>query len=165
MSPLFCIIRSLNMKKEEIELITTPILESKNLFLVDLKISKDNVIEICVDALTGVNIQTCIDVSRKIEEHLNREEEDFELTVSSAGIGYPFKVNGQFQKNLNKMVEVKLKDNSQLSGILKSFNDTHICLEQEVKQNIEGSKKKELVKIEKTIVRIEIKEIKDTVKF
>ncbi|MEG0796294.1 MAG: ribosome assembly cofactor RimP [Odoribacter sp.] len=153
------------MKKEEIELITTPILESKNLFLVDLKISKDNVIEICVDALTGVNIQTCIDVSRKIEEHLNREEEDFELTVSSAGIGYPFKVNGQFQKNLNKMVEVKLKDNSQLSGILKSFNDTHICLEQEVKQNIEGSKKKELVKIEKTIVRIEIKEIKDTVKF
>lgn len=165
MSPLFCIIRSLNMKKEEIELITTPILESKNLFLVDLKISKDNVIEICVDALTGVNIQTCIDVSRKIEEHLNREEEDFELTVSSAGIGYPFKVNGQFQKNLNKMVEVKLKDNSQLSGILKSFNDTHICLEQEVKQNIEGSKKKELVKIEKTIARIEIKEIKDTVKF
>ncbi|MEG2277186.1 MAG: ribosome assembly cofactor RimP [Odoribacter sp.] len=153
------------MKKEEIELITTPILESKNLFLVDLKISKDNVIEICVDALTGVNIQTCIDVSRKIEEHLNREEEDFELTVSSAGIGYPFKVNGQFQKNLNKMVEVKLKDNSQLSGILKSFNDTHICLEQEVKQNIEGSKKKELVKIEKTIARIEIKEIKDTVKF
>ncbi len=52
------------MKTEYIKAIAEPILENRNLFLVDLKISKDNVIEIFADALQGMNIQTCIEVSR-----------------------------------------------------------------------------------------------------
>lgn len=87
------------MQTEEIKTIANRILEPRNLFLVDLKISRDNVIELFVDSLSGVNIQTCIEVSREIESNLNRDEEDFALTVASAGIGYPFKVDGQFQKN------------------------------------------------------------------
>lgn len=86
------------MKTEEIKHLIEPILTEHHLFLVELKISKDNVIEVFVDALEGVNIQTCIAVSREIESSLNRDEEDFELTVSSAGIGYPFKVEQQYQK-------------------------------------------------------------------
>ena len=73
------------MKTEEIKHLIEPILTEHHLFLVELKISKDNVIEVFVDALEGVNIQTCIAVSREIESSLNRDEEDFELTVSSAG--------------------------------------------------------------------------------
>ncbi len=89
------------MKTEEIKhLITEPVLTEHHLFLVELKISKDNVIEVFVDALEGVNIQTCIAVSREIESSLNRDEEDFELTVSSAGLGYPFKVEQQYQKKI-----------------------------------------------------------------
>lgn len=153
------------MKTEEIIIIANPILESKDLFLVDLKISKNNTIEIFVDALNGVNLQTCIEVSREIESHLNREEEDFELTVSSAGIGYPFKVDGQFRKNLDKTVEVKLKDNTKLTGLLKTFNDLAVTMECEEKIVVEGSKKKQLIKTEKTIHRDQIKEIKDVVEF
>lgn len=153
------------MKTEAIKTIADPILESKNLFLVDLKISKDNVIELFIDALNGVNIKTCIEVSREIEEGLNREEEDFELMVSSAGIGYPFKVEGQFQKNLNKTVELKFKDNTKLTGILKAFDCQTVTIEYEEKKLIEGSKKKQLVQTEKTISREEIKEIKDVVVF
>ena len=90
------------MKTEEIKHLIEPVLTEHHLFLVELKISKDNVIEVFVDALEGVNIQTCIAVSREIESSLNRDEEDFELTVSSAGLGYPFKVEQQYQKNLGR---------------------------------------------------------------
>ena len=145
------------MKTEYIKAIAEPILENRNLFLVDLKISKDNVIEIFADALQGMNIQTCIEVSREIETRLNRNEEDFELTVSSAGIGYPFKVEGQYKKNLNKTVEIKFQDNSKLTGILKSFNPETLTVEYE--------EKKEIVKTEKILQREEIKEIKDIVTF
>ena len=139
------------MKTEEIKHLIEPVLTEHHLFLVELKISKDNVIEVFVDALEGVNIQTCIAVSREIESSLNRDEEDFELTVSSAGLGYPFKVEQQYQKNLGKSVEIKLNDHTKLNGILLRF--------------IEGSKRKQLVKTERTIVRNDIKEIKDIVKF
>ncbi len=153
------------MKTEYIKAIAEPILENRNLFLVDLKISKDNVIEIFADALQGMNIQTCIEVSREIETRLNRNEEDFELTVSSAGIGYPFKVEGKYKKNLNKTVEIKFQDNSKLTGILKSFNPETLTVEYEEKKVVEGKKKKEIVKTEKILQREEIKEIKDIVTF
>ena len=57
--------KSIKMKVEDIKNIANPILEAKNLFLVDLKISGENVIELYIDALTGVNIQTCIEISRE----------------------------------------------------------------------------------------------------
>lgn len=153
------------MKIEDIKTIAESVLEARNLFLVDLKLSKDNTIELFIDSLNGVNIQTCIEISREIESHLDREKEDFELTVSSAGIGYPFKVNGQFQKNLDKAVEIKFKDNTRLEGLLKSFNDESVTLELEEKKLVEGSKKKQLVRTEKTIQREEIREIRDVIKF
>ena len=153
------------LKTEEIKHLIEPILTEHHLFLVELKISKDNVIEVFVDALEGVNIQTCIAVSREIESSLNRDEEDFELTVSSAGIGYPFKVEQQYQKNLGKSVEIKLNDHTKLNGILLRFTPEEIVIEQEEKKIIEGSKRKQLVKTERTIVRKDIKEIKDVVKF
>ena len=124
------------MKTEEIKHLIEPILTEHHLFLVELKISKDNVIEVFVDALEGVNIQTCIAVSREIESSLNRDEEDFELTVSSAGIGYPFKVEQQYQKNLGKSVEIKLNDHTKLNGILLRFTPEEIVIEQEEKKLI-----------------------------
>lgn len=153
------------MKIEEVKQITEQILESKQLFLVDLSVSKNNVIEIFIDAETGVNIQTCMEVSREIEQHFDREAEDFELTVASAGIGYPFKVEGQYKKNIGRSVEVRFNDNTKLTGILKSFTPETVTLEYEEKKAVEGKKKKELVITEKTISREEIKQIRDIVIF
>lgn len=153
------------MKIEEIKQITEPILEAKQLFLVDVSVSKDNVVEVFIDAQEGVSIQTCIEVSREIEQHFDRDTEDFELTVASAGIGYPFKVEGQYKKNIGKNVEIKFNDNTKLTGILKSFTPESVTLEYEEKKAVEGKKKKELVKTEKTINRNEIKQIKDIVIF
>ncbi len=153
------------MKTEEIKALATTLLESRDLFLVDLKISKDNIIELYIDSLRGVNIQTCIEISREIEAQLDREAEDFELTVSSAGIGYPFKVEGQYRKNLNKTVEVKLQDHSKLTGLLKAYDAESITLEYEEKRTVEGKKKKELATVVKVIPRTDIHEIKDIVTF
>lgn len=153
------------MKTEEIKALATPLLDSRDLFLVDLKITKDNTIELYVDSLQGVNIQTCIEISREIEARLDRDAEDFELIVSSAGIGYPFKVEGQYRKNLDKTVEVKLQDHSKLTGLLKAFDAESITLEYEEKKAVEGKKKKELTTVAQVIPRREICEIKDIVKF
>lgn len=150
---------------EELKEITSGLLEGSDVFLVDLSVSRDNKIEIIVDAVSGVNIQKCIALSREFEKKLDREEEDFELTVSSAGIGYPFKVAGQYQKNIGNPVEVKLKDGTKLEGILKTFDGDSIVLEYEEKKQVEGKKKKEIVKAEKMLSLGEIKQIKDIVRF
>ena len=95
--------------KREIQEIIESILEEGDLFLVDLIVSSENTIEVYIDSLQGVNVGTCRQICKKLEAQLDRETEDFALTVSSAGIGYPFKVPKQYEKNLNKEVEVKLQ--------------------------------------------------------
>lgn len=152
---------------ENIKEITADTLNSTELFLVEVKISKDNHIEIFIDAQDGVPINRCIDISRELEEKFDREEEDFTLTVSSAGIGYPFKVEGQFRKNIGKAVQVLTtgEKSEKLEGILKAYDGGAIVLEYQEKKAIEGKKKKELVTTEKTIPLTDIKEIKSIIRF
>lgn len=148
---------------EEIKTIIEGIIADSELFVVEIKVLKNNIIEIFIDAPKGVNIDTCSRISRQIEACLDREDEDFELTVSSAGIGYPFKVAGQYQKNIGNKVVVKTVDTPRTEGILKAYDGEKIMLECEEKRPVEGKKKKETVKVEKTILLSDIKEIKDVV--
>ncbi|MDR1755929.1 MAG: ribosome assembly cofactor RimP [Culturomica sp.] len=139
--------------------------EGTELFLVELKLSKENVIQVFIDSPTGVDIDTCGTFSRALEERLNRDEEDFELTVSSAGIGYPFKVPGQYLKNRGKRVSVQTTDGTVREGILLSWSETGIVLECEEKRAAEGKKKKETVKVTVALSPEEVKEIRDVVSF
>lgn len=151
--------------KREIQEVIESTLEGSELFLVDLIVSKEDSIEVYIDSLQGVNVETCRQVCKKLEAQLDRETEDFALTVSSAGIGYPFKVPKQYEKNLNKEVEVKLQTGKKIQGILKSYSDAGITLESKEKVAVEGKKKKNIVKIDKDIPFTEIKEVKDIVIF
>ena len=153
------------MEIANLKTIILPILEARELFLVDIKISRDNVIELFVDCMNGVNIQTCIDISREIETHLNRDVEDFELTVSSAGISYPFIVDGQFLKNIGNEVEVKYKDGRKQAGQLKAFDAESVTIEYQQKEAVEGSKRKQMVTHTDTIQRADIKEVCNVIKF
>ncbi len=72
-------------------------LEGKDYFLVDVTISPDNKIVVEIDHAEGVWIDDCVDLSRYIESKLDREEEDYELEVGSAGIVQPFKLLRQYQ--------------------------------------------------------------------
>ncbi|MCC8173287.1 MAG: hypothetical protein LIO65_02525 [Odoribacter sp.] len=80
-------------------------------------------------------------------------------------MGYPFKVEEQYLKNMGKPVEVKLKDNTKIQGTLKSYDGQTVTITYEEKQKVEGKKKKELVTIEKNIDLNEIKEIYETIIF
>ena len=145
------------MKTEEIKHLIEPILTEHHLFLVELKISKDNVIEVFVDALEGVNIQTCIAVSREIESSLNRDEEDFELTVMSAGIGQPLKMLRQYRKLIGRPVEVILKDGGKIVGNLTDASETSIAVEYEERVAVEGKKRKQLVTTRRELSLDEVK--------
>ena len=84
-------------------------LEGKDYFFVDATVNKENKIVVEIDHKDGVWIEDCCDLSRFIESHLNRDEEDFELEVGSAGIGQPLKVLQQYQNNIGNEVEVPAK--------------------------------------------------------
>lgn len=89
---------------------------SGDLFIVDIKVGKGNKIAIWVDKDQGITIDECVEISRHVEDHLDRESEDFDLDVSSPGLDMPFKVKRQYEKYLNRMVEVVTLDGGKREG-------------------------------------------------
>ena len=116
-------------------------LEGKDYFLVDIEISPDNRIVVEIDHADGVWIEDCVELSRFIEDRLNRDEEDFELEVGSAGLGQPFKVPQQYMNFVGKEVEVLDADGKKVQGVLKSVdgNDFVVTVKEKVKE--EGKKR------------------------
>lgn len=106
-------------------------LEGGSLFLVMVKVSSDNRIEVFIDGDEGVRIQDCIDLSRKLEACLDREQEDFELSVLSWGLGEPLKMKRQFEKNIGKNVEVVCADGRKLEGKLSEVKEKGFVIELE----------------------------------
>ncbi len=117
-------------------------IQDTDFYLVDLKISSTNVIQILIENNAGVSLQDCIGLSKHIESLLDRETEDFELTVASAGISEPFKVLNQYHKHINKEVEVLTLEGKKEKGTLIQVTDQFFELEQRKKVKMEGKKKK-----------------------
>lgn len=94
-------------------------IKGKGVFVTDITVSPDNDIVVEIDSADGVDLDTCADITRKIEAELpSRDEEDYSLEVGSAGITAPFKVVEQYTKNLGKEVEVLTKDGRKVTGVL-----------------------------------------------
>ena len=81
--------------KNTVKSIVEEWLDGKEYFLVDIEVSPDDRIVVEIDHADGVWIEDCVELSRYIEDHLSRDEEDYELEVGSAGLGQPFKVPQQ----------------------------------------------------------------------
>ena len=139
---------------------------NRDLYIVDLKISSNNIISIELDRVKGsVSVDDCISVSRNIEHNLDREVSDFELNVSSAGLDKPLRHNNQFIKNIGKSVEVLLKSGESVTGVLVSNTTNNLNLKTEKKVRVDGKKKKEKV-IENLDIKFqEIKEVKVKLSF
>ena len=120
-------------------------LEGKEYFLVEVTISPDDKIVVEIDHKEGVWIEDCVDLSRYIESRLNREEEDYELEVGSAGIGQPFKVLQQSLNHVGEEVEVLTKDGRKLEGVLKDADEQHFTLTIQKKVKEEGMKRPKMV--------------------
>lgn len=158
-------LRYSEMDKEVIVQLAESGFQREDLFLVDVEMKPGNVISVIIDGMKPVSLDDCIKVSRNIEGNLDREVEDFSLTVTSAGMGVPFKVWRQYEKNVGREVEVVLKTGEKLKGVLASAKDNSIELKWETKEKIEGKKKKETVEHSKNMITDEIKSIKTIIKF
>jgi ribosome maturation factor RimP len=104
-----------------------------------------------IDKPKGVGIEECVEISRYIEERLDREIEDFELEVSSPGLLSPFKVIQQYIKNIGKEVEVLENNGIKHKGILLAVHKNEIELDEHKMVAIEGKKRKQPV-IEKNCI-------------
>ena len=81
--------------KEKILDIIQQKIEEDNYFIVEVDIKPGGRIVVLIDGDEGVSIDYCISISRLIEQSLDRDTEDFELEVSSPGLGQPLKEIGR----------------------------------------------------------------------
>jgi len=134
-------------------------LDGKDYFLTDLSVSADDRIVVEIDHKDGVWIEDCVALSRHIEAGLNRDEEDFELEVGSAGIGQPFKVKQQYEIHVGDPVEVLATDGKKYRGRLEEVGDDGFTIAVEEKVKEEGMKRAKPVE---RAYRFSFDEVKET---
>ena len=140
-------------------------LASTEMFLVDVEVKTGNVIVVEIDSDEAVSIDDCVALSRWLEEHLDRDKEDFELEVGSAGITSPFKVLRQYVKNIGNEVEILLKVGVKLTGVLKEADENGIVVTVEKQVKPEGAKRKITVQEDQSYTYDEIKYTKYLIRF
>lgn len=138
--------------------------EYNSLFLISLNISDQNHILIVIDGDQGVSVNDCIEVSRKIENNLDREEEDFSLEVASSGVSEPLKLPRQYQKNIGRKLEVNTKTDK-FVGNLTDVNEDGIVLSWKAKEPKPIGKGKVTVDKEAKIAFQEIEKAKVVITF
>ncbi|HRF85228.1 MAG TPA: ribosome assembly cofactor RimP [Alloprevotella sp.] len=131
--------------KNVVQAIVNEWLEGKDYFMTDLSVSTDNRIVVEMDHEEGVWIEDCVELSRFIENRLDRESEDFELEVGSAGIGQPFKVQRQYEIHVGDRVEVLTVDGKKLTGVLGNVTPEGFTLTVQEKVKEEGAKRPKLI--------------------
>jgi ribosome maturation factor RimP len=140
------------------------LLEKPSVFLIDLKITDSFKIIVNLDGDNGVALQDCIDISRSIENNLDREEQDFSLEVASVGVGSPLKMIRQYKKNVGRTLIVKLATET-IEAELVEANDNFIILSWKARETKKIGKGKETVLKRQEIPYTEIKEAVVTVTF
>lgn len=126
-------------------------IKGTSIFIVDIKISNDNSIIVELDSDDSMDIDMCTSISRKIESVFDRDVEDYELEVGSAGLTSPFKVKRQWQKNLGNEIEVLTKDGRKLTGVLVEVNEDDFVIQFPVKVKEEGKKRPVVVSHKESI--------------
>lgn len=144
---------------EKIESLLAPLLEETDMFLISIKIKPTNNIKVFLDADSGLSIQKCASVNRKLRAAIEEQgwfpEGDFSLEVSSPGVDEPLLQQRQYRKNIGRTVEVTPLEGKEITGVLKEVGEDGIILE------VKDAKKKEtslveipLAGIKKTVVQI-----------
>jgi ribosome maturation factor RimP len=139
------------------QLLSDGIAEKPYLFVLECQISTDRKIKVVLDGDKGVNLQDCIDISRAIEHNIDREEIDFELEVTSAGIDRKLTLPRQYKKNIGRVLKIKTLQET-FEGTVKEASDTEVILSRTERQPKKIGKGKETVEIIKTLPFSEIEE-------
>src|ERR1039458_1313805 len=108
------------LQKQHIEELITEAIAGTDIFLVELKVTPDNKITIYLDNSTRITIGECAKVNRFLEDKMDRNVEDYELTVSSPGLDEPFRHILQYKKRIGSQVAIVTKEGQKLVGKLDS---------------------------------------------
>ena len=151
--------------KEIVREIVAEGLQGTDCFIVDVIVRTGNNIVVEIDNQEGIDIERCEKLHRFIESKLDREVEDYDLEVGSAGITSPFKVIEQYRKNVGNEVEVLTRDGRKLAGTLKSCDEQGFVLSIIKKVKPEGAKRKIEVEEEIPLAYDEVKYTKYLIRF
>jgi ribosome maturation factor RimP len=128
--------------RKQIENIVTEALKESEIFLVDVLVSRTNMIQVFIDHQNGVSLDDCVGMHRSIEEKLDREQDDFELQVSSPGLGQPIRVFPQYLKAVGEKLEITLEDGDIFKGILLEARNNNAGNPAELVVHQSGTKRK-----------------------
>ena len=149
------------MDIKEIVTVAEEALKDTDMFVVDCTITPDNTIDLILDSDTSVSIDACAMLNHAIGDKFNRDEEDYSLTVASAGIGEPLKLVRQYRKLIGESVEVLLKSGVKILATLEEVTEEAITISYEEAVVVEGKKKKQLQRTTHTYSFEEIKWTKE----
>ncbi len=136
------------------------------LFIVDISVSSRNDISVELDKHDGsVSVQDCISVSRNIEHNLDREQGDFSLNVSSAGLDRGLRVFDQYRKNVGRNIKLILNAGGKFEGELKEATKDEVVIRTTRNERVEGKKKKERIIEDIKVPMADIKEAKIVISF
>lgn len=166
-SPYFVIITDENNMIDCAKIIETADreLDGTDMFTVSCKCSPANEVELLIDSDTSVTIEACAELSRAIEARFDRDEEDFSLTVASAGIGSELTNIRQYRKLIGSPVEVLLLSGVKILARLDEADECGITVSYEEKQAVEGKKRKATVTVTRAYAFDEIKYTKEYLDF
>lgn len=151
-------------KKEIISLVEKAV-EGTDAFIVSVTVSSANDIVVELDSATGIDLDFCAEVTRALNEALDRDVEDYSLEVGSASLTAPFKVRGQYEKHLGDDVELITRDGKKLRGVLTAVGDDDFTVEITRKVKEEGKKRPVMVAQPETFAYDQVKEVKYSLSF
>jgi len=126
--------------EKQLTALVTEHLEGTPFFVVDVSIRSGNRICVYIDGDQGVNIDDCKAVNRFIESSLDRETEDYDLTVSTPGANSPLRFPRQYPKHTGRELEIITTDDTAINGILVRADAEGIELEHPKKSKKEEQK-------------------------
>ncbi|MCD8413048.1 ribosome assembly cofactor RimP [Tenacibaculum finnmarkense] len=148
------------MNQEKVkELLDEALLENESLYLIDLQFLANSKIKVIVDGDSGVPLNECMRISRKIEHNLDREEDDFSLEVTTPDIAHALTVKRQYKKNINRILKVKTAT-EEFEGTLTQATDKDITLFWKAREPKPIGKGKHTVEKAKVLLYQDISEAK-----
>ena len=150
--------------KKELTAVINKALEGSKMFLVDLTVSGDNVIDVQLDSIESITIDDCIAVNNAVHDAFDQDVEDYELTVGSYGITSPLRVRQQYDKNIGQPVEVLTADGRKLHGTLTAAADDSFTVAVPTRVKADGKKRPELVDVDTVLRYDEVKYTKCEIK-
>ncbi len=140
-------------------------LAETDMFLVNLTIGKDNKIVVEIDSDSSVDIDECVKLTRAVEGEFDRDKEDYELEIGSAGLTSPLVMPRQYRKYIGENVEVLTADGKKMKGELRSADEEGFVIAISKKVKPEGAKRPVMIEEEITFKYEEIKYTKYIIEF